>query len=235
MPRKSKFSYEVKLKAVKQYLNGEASFVSIAKSIGAGKTTFRQWIYAFKDHGPEALKSHKYNQRYSKDFKFKCVAAYLSGEGSYDYLANKFGLRTAAQLKQWVIKYNSHQELKDYNPTPEAYMANRRKTTLEERKRIVEYCRDHHWSYKETAVKFGCSYAQIYNWCKKYKEKGFDALVDKRGHCLRESELSETQRLKREVERLKRENKVKDQQIAFLKKVKELERMCLLDNQNNDK
>ncbi|NRN73649.1 transposase [Lactobacillus helveticus] len=67
MPRKSKFSYEVKLKAVKQYLNGEASFVSIAKAIGAGKTTFRQWIYAFKDHGPEALKSHKYNQRYSKD------------------------------------------------------------------------------------------------------------------------------------------------------------------------
>ncbi|WP_254261594.1 transposase, partial [Lactobacillus helveticus] len=53
MPRKSKFSYEVKLKAVKQYLNGEASFVSIAKAIGAGKTTFRQWIYAFKDQGAQ--------------------------------------------------------------------------------------------------------------------------------------------------------------------------------------
>lgn len=104
MSRKSKFSYEAKLKAVKQYISGEASPASIAKVLGAGKTTLRQWVYAFKDHGPEALRPHKYNQRYSKDFKLKCIAAYLNGEGSYDYLTNKFGLRSAAQLKQWVIK-----------------------------------------------------------------------------------------------------------------------------------
>ena len=99
----------------------------------------------------------------SKDFKLKCIAAYLNGEGSYDYLTNKFGLRSAAQLKQWVIKYNSHQELKDYNPILEAYMTKRKKTTLEERKQIVKYCKDHQWNYKEAALKFGCSYAQVYN------------------------------------------------------------------------
>lgn len=62
-----------------------------------------------------------------------------------------------------------------------------------------------------------------------------DGLADRRGHRLKEAELSETQRLKREIEQLKKENDIKDQEIAFLKKVKELERMCLLDSQNKDK
>lgn len=235
MSRKSKFSYEAKLKAVKQYLTGEGSLTSIAKALGAGTESLHQWVHAFKAQGPKALKPHNNNQRYSKDFKLKCVAAYLIGEGSYNQLANKFGLRSSKQLKQWVIKYNSHQELKDYDPIPEAYMTKRKKTTLQERKQIVEYCKNHEWNYKKTAFKFGCSYAQVYNWSKKYREQGANSLEDKRGHRLKESELSETQRLKREVEQLKRENELKDQQIAFLKKVKKLERMCLLDSQNKDK
>lgn len=61
MSRKSKFSYEAKLKAVKQYISGEASPASIAKVLGAGRTTLRQWVYAFKDQGAEALRPHKYN------------------------------------------------------------------------------------------------------------------------------------------------------------------------------
>lgn len=73
------------------------------------------------------------------------------------------------------------------------------------------------------------------NWSKKYSAKGTDGLADRRGHRLKEAELSETQRLKREIEQLKKENDIKDQEIAFLKKVKELERMCLLDSQNKDK
>ena len=163
------------------------------------------------------------------------MAAYLTGKGSYNSLTHKFCLRSSNQLKQWVIKYNSHQELKDYNPAPETYMTKIKKTTLEERKQIVEYCKDHEWNYKEAALKFGCSYAQVYNWSKKYREQGFKSLEDRRGRHLKVTKLSETQRLKREVEQLKRENKLKDQQIAFLKKVKELERMCLLDNQSKDK
>lgn len=235
MSRKSKFSYEVKLKAVKQYLNGEGSQQSIAHVLGISQTTIRNWIHSFKIQGKEALKPSKYNQRYSKEFKLKCVAAYLAGEGSYLDITNKFGLKSEKQLRNWVIKYNSHQELKDYDPAPEAYMTNRKKTTLEERKIIVNYCKKHNWNYKDTAVKYGCSYAQVYNWCKKYKNQGSEGLKDKRGHHLKESELSETEKLRREVKRLEMENQIKDREIAFLKKVKELERTWLLDSQNKDK
>ena len=234
MSRKSKYSFEFKIQAVKQYLNGKGSYPSLANALGVNSSNVKRWVKAYKANGEDALKPQKYNQSYSKEFKLNCVAAYLAGEGSYQYLTNKFGLKSDAQLRQWVIKYNSHQELKDYNPIPEAYMTSKRKTTLEERQNIVKYCQEHNWNYNETALKFACSYGQVYRWCKKYQEQGLEGLKDKRGHHLNESELSETEKLRREVERLKVENRVKDRQIDFLKKVKDLERMWMLDNQNKD-
>ena len=235
MSRKSRFSFEVKLKAVKQYLNGERNYPSIANALDVPDSTIRMWVKAYQVDGEDALKSHKRNKRYSKEFKLECATAYLAGEGSYLDLANKFGLRSTCQLRQWVIKYNSHQELKDHDPIPEAYITSRRKTTLEERQSIVKYCKKHNWNYKETANKYGCSYAQVYNWCKKYKAQGSKGLKDKRGHRLKESDLTETERLKREVEHLRVQNQIKDREIAFLKKVKDLERTWLLDNQSKGK
>ena len=46
--------------------------------------------------------------------------------------------------------YNANIELKDYNPKREVYMAKaRRKTTIDERKEIVNYCIEHNRNYKE--------------------------------------------------------------------------------------
>ena len=50
-----------------------------------------------------------------------------------------------------------NREFKDYNPKREVYMAEaRRKTTLEERKEIVNYCINHNRDYKNTATKIQC-------------------------------------------------------------------------------
>lgn len=46
----------------------------------------------------------------------------------------------------------------------------RRKTTLEERKEIVDYCINHNRNYKNTAAKFDVSYRQVYSWVKKYDQ-----------------------------------------------------------------
>ena len=46
----------------------------------------------------------------------------------------------------------------------------RRKTTLEERKEIVDYCINHNRNYKNTAAKFDVSYSQVYSWVKKYDQ-----------------------------------------------------------------
>ena len=88
--------------------------------------------------------------------------------------------------------YNANRELKDYNPKQEVYMAEaRRKTTLEERKEIVDYCINHNRNYKDTAVKFDVSYSQVYSWVKKYDSDGVDGLTERRGHHKTDGEVDE--------------------------------------------
>ena len=101
----------------------------------------------------------------------------------------------------------------------------RRKTTLEERKEIVEYCISHDRNYKETASLYDVSYSQVYSWVKKYDADGETALSDRRGHHKTDDEVDELERLRRENIRLKRQLEEKDMAVELLKKVKEFERM----------
>ena len=48
----------------------------------------------------------------------------------------------------------------------------RRKTTIDERKEIVNYCIEHNRNYKETASLYDVSYSQVYSWVKKYDSDG---------------------------------------------------------------
>ena len=100
-----------------------------------------------------------------------------------------------------------------------------RKTTLEERKEITEYCISHGKDYKGTAALYGVSYSQIYTWVKKYLTEGETGLSDRRGHHKADDEVDETERLRRENFRLKRQLEERDMAVELLKKVKEFEGM----------
>lgn len=100
----------------------------------------------------------------------------------------------------------------------------RRKTTLEERKEIAEYCIAHGKDYKGTASFYDVSYSQVYTWVKKYLSEGEDALLDKRGHRKTDDEVDELERLRRENARLKRKLEEQSMLVELLKKVKEFER-----------
>lgn len=94
----------------------------------------------------------------------------------------------------------------------------RRKTTLEERKEIVDYRINHNRNYKNTAAKFDVSYSQVYSWVKKYDTYGADGLTDRRGCHKIDAEVDELERLKRENLRLKRQLEEKDMVVELLKK-----------------
>ena len=122
--------------------------------------------------------------------------------------------------------YNANIELKDYNPKQEVYMAKaRRKTTIDERKEIVDYCIEHNRNYKETAALYNVSYSQVYSWMKKYDSDGDEGLIDKKGRHKLDDEVDELERLRRENVRLKRQLEEKDMTVELLKKVKEFGRM----------
>ena len=101
----------------------------------------------------------------------------------------------------------------------------RRKTTIEERMNIVEYCISHGRDYKGTASIFDVSYGQVYSWVKKYDTNGEEALIDKRGRHKADDEVDELERLRRENKKLKRQLEENDMLVQLLKKVKEFEGM----------
>ena len=224
---KSKHSPEFRAKVSQEYLDGIGSVHFLADKYGIGYTTLRGCINEYRIHGISAFcHPTDKNRTYSKEFKINCVEAVLNGEGSVDDIIAKYEISSRSVLRNWIKVYNANRELKDYNPKQEVYMAEaRRKTTIEERKEIVNYCIDHNRDFKNTAAKFDVSYSQVYSWVKKYDADGESGLTDRRGQHKADNEVDELERLRRENLRLKRQLEEKDRVVELLKKVKEFERM----------
>ena len=221
---KRKHSPEWMLARIQEYLNSEGSYESISRANGIDRTTLRRWVRRYREQGAEAFAAHTGNAHYSKEFKIACVEAVLSGEGTVNDIVAKYNISNRSVLRCWIKKYNANMELKDYDPKREVYMAEaRRKTSLEERREIAEYCIAHDRDYKGTAVKYDVSYSQVYTWVRKYSESGEAGLIDGRGHHKTDDEVDELERLRRENFRLKRQLKESEMTVELLKRVKEFE------------
>ena len=223
---RSQHTLEQKITILKKYLSGEGSYTTLAEVYGIGETTLKEWVRRYREQGEAGFWRGTGNRHYTKAFKQHCVEAVIRGEGSVDDIVAKYNISSRYVLRSWIMKYNANMELKDYEPKREVYMAEaRRKTTLEERKEIVDYCISHNNDYKGTASKYEVSYSQVYSWVKKYREKGEEGLEDKRGYHKSDDEVDELERLRRENQRLKRQLEERDMLCELLKKVRELEGM----------
>lgn len=223
---KSPHTPEFRAMVSQEYLDGLGSYDSLAAKYQIGSTQLREWIAKYRQHGLSAFQSTKGNAPYSSEFKTLCAEAVLSGQGSVDDIVAKFNISIRKVLRNWISMYNANRELKDYDPKREVYMAEaRRKTTIDERMEIVQYCIEHDRNYKDTASLYDVSYSQVYSWVKKYEADGEEGLSDKRGHHKTDGEVDELERLRRENLRLKRQLEEKDMVVELLKKVKEFEGM----------
>lgn len=223
---KSPHTPEFRAMVSQEYLDGLGSYDSLAAKYQIGSTQLREWIAKYRQHGLSAFQSTKGNTPYSSEFKTLCAEAVLSGQGSVDDIVAKFNISSRKVLRNWISMYNANRELEDYDPKREVYMAEaRRKTTIDERMEIVQYCIEHDRNYKDTASLYDVSYSQVYSWVKKYDADGEEGLSDKRGHHKTDGEVDELERLRRENLRLKRQLEEKDMVVELLKKVKEFEGM----------
>ena len=223
---KSPHTPEFRAMVSQEYLDGIGSYRFLAERYNIGTRTLKEWVAKFRIHGIDAFITQTGNTSYSSDFKIMCVEAVLSGKGSVNDIVAKYNISSGYVLRNWIKLYNTNKELKDYDPKREVYMADeRRKTTIEERKEIIEYCIAHNRDYKGAASKYGVSYSQVYSWVRKYDALGTDGLTDKRGCRKTDEEVDELERIRRENLRLKRQLEEKDMVVELLKKVKEFERM----------
>ena len=224
---KRKYSKEFKLKVLKEHEEG-ASFYFLEKKYGITFGSVKRWNSAYIAHGADVLARQNSNLcRYTAEFKQEVVQDYLSGGGSFRTVAVKYGIHAESTVMKWVKQYNSHVELTDSRKIGGYLMTKDikpRKTTLEERIRIVEYCIANSNDYSAAAKADSCSYGQVYSWVKKYAANGVDGLKDGRGRTKPEEELSEVEKLKAENRLLKAEKKKQQMEIDLLKKLEEVGR-----------
>jgi len=224
MSRKPKISSEQKIKAIKAYLKGTDTATNLSNYLGIERCTFHRMINKYKVNGEFGFNDSRKNTLITKEEKSNAIQDYLDGKGSYEDITNKYNFRSSSMLKAWIKKYNKGIENKEYNPKGDVYMNKTRKVTYEEKVEIVNWVLVHNNEYKLAAEEFNTSYSQVYNWVKKYLELGEDGLRDNRGKNKPIEKLSETDKLKRDLDILRRKNERLEMENEVLKKVQEIER-----------
>ncbi len=224
MGRKFRVSYEERLDVVERYLRHECSMNDLSKQLKVDNATVRRWIRRYRSFGSEGLQDSTRNQSYSSMLKEAAVLDYLSGNNSQMELCGKYGMKSTTQLRNWISKYNGHDELKSSGTGGGPIMTQGRKTSYEERVEIVRYCIEQQNNYAEASRKYHVSYQQVYSWTTKFETQGVEALQDKRGKRKPLEKMSELEKLQVENRLLEAKNKSQQMEIDFLKKLEEIER-----------
>lgn len=224
MDKREKHSPEEKIAAVKSWMNNEIGLKELARQFKTTDGRISEWINQYKENGVSAFIHQKNNNIYSKETKIRAVEDYLDGNGTLIEIAAKYGLRSTTQLRQWIKVYNSGRSFQR-KMSGGSRMKEARPTTVEERIQIAKDCIANGGNYGETALKFNVSYQQVYQWVKKFKEKGNAGLEDRRGKRLKDqTPRTREEELEIEIAKLKHELYMTKMERDVLKKLDEIVR-----------
>ena len=102
----SKYNTEFKLKVVKEYLEGNVSYKDLSKKYSIpDKHIVRTWVNAYESQGYEGLEVKRKNNKYTLEFKLNTVNLYLTGEMSYQSLANELKINNPSIIARWVKEF----------------------------------------------------------------------------------------------------------------------------------
>ena len=139
MSRRERLTPYEKEQACLDYISGNRSRSEICNCLHISTRAIQDWAAIYKKYGILGFTKKTKNRSYSKEFKIELVEKCISGEASSIDLGQQYDI-SSGLLRKWIRMYNANIELKDYNPKREVYMAKaRRKTTIDERKEIVDY------------------------------------------------------------------------------------------------
>jgi len=102
----AKYSTEFKMKVVKEYLESNISYKNLSdKYCIPLESIVKTWVNAYKSQGYDGLRVSRRNNNYSLEFKLNVVNLYLTGEMSYQSLANNLKINNPSIITQWVNEY----------------------------------------------------------------------------------------------------------------------------------
>lgn len=215
------------------YLEEGVSFKELSVDHGLLLTdsTFGQKVLRYQERGLSGIQTTARNNQYSKEFKETIVREYFKAGTPIKQLARKYNVPAHETVRNWIFKYTEGEEIRSYTPKPEVYTMKSRKTTQDEKMKMVKDCLENGLSYKDTAEKYQVAYNSVYQWVQKYQKHGPDGLVDGRGRRKPESIQTEEERIQAENTALKARNEYLETENAALKKLKEVERELTLRRQ----
>ena len=227
MPVNTKVDVAEKIRLARLCLSGKLSQRGAAGEAGVSVAAVQSWLKTYEFQGESGFLGREINRVYTPELKLSAVTDYLSGKGSQQTIASKYGLRSKTQLQRWIKMYNNGIDF-SHRMSGGSRMKTSRKTTSEERIQIVKECIENGCNYGEMAIKHNVSYQQVYGWVKRFKELGESGLEDRRGKRKADQEpRSEVERLQIEIEQLKHKLYLAEMERDLIKKVKELERKDL--------
>lgn len=224
MSKRCKYAAEQKFEILQEYADGKLSQDQICSKYHINNSTFRSWRYKFETYGLVGLNESKVHKEYPLELREQAVRECIEGLDSIRGVARKYGISNDSVLIGWIKRYNGHRQLGTARKGRSQAMTKGRATTWKERIEITEFCIAHNKDYQKAMETFKVSYQQIYSWVRKYEDGGINALKDGRGRTKAESELTPQEVQNLTMKKLEAENQRLRAEVAFLKKLEELER-----------
>ena len=112
--------------------------------------------------------------KYSLIFKLKVVTAYLNGEGGYEYLTKKYGVKATSQVRHWISVF------KEFGKDGLCRKRNNTRYTSEFKLAVVESYLTSELSYRQIALQYGLNNPSlIARWKSDFMKYGTNAFVER--------------------------------------------------------
>ena len=112
--------------------------------------------------------------KYSLIFKLKVVTAYLNGEGGYEYLTKKYGVKATSQVRHWISAF------KEFGKDGLCRKRNNTRYTSEFKLAVVESYLTSELSYRQIALQYGLNNPSlIARWKSEFMKYGTNAFVER--------------------------------------------------------
>lgn len=112
--------------------------------------------------------------KYNLTFKLKVVTAYLNGEGGYEYLTKKYGVKATSQVRHWISVF------KEFGKDGLCRKRNNTKYSSEFKLAVVESYLNSELSYRQIALQYGLNNPSlIAHWKSDFMKYGANAFVER--------------------------------------------------------
>lgn len=165
--------------------------------------------------------------KYDAGFKMKVVRDYLKGYGGYQYLANKYRIKSMSQVKHWIHTYKEFGESGlRRSPINKSY-------SVQFKLDAIELYETSEKSYREISNGLGITnYSLLAGWVKKFRENGIQGLSAKKGrptnmpkNTNKSAAYLANQTDQERIEELEKRVRSLEIQKAYLKELRKLRKM----------